>query len=421
VSAAAVLANVGAYSLQVGLLAVAGALIARGMRLRAPGAMLAYWQGLLAAGLLLPVVQPWPPVAASPGVVSWQTTAGTAAASTSPLPLAAALATALVAGAFLRAGWLALGWRRLTRCRARAVPLDVLPAAVADLPERLGVRARFYVSDEVDAPAAFGLRRPAVLLPPAFLKMAPEVQRAVAAHELLHVQRRDWALAVAEEMVRAGLWFHPAVHWLLGRIRLCREQVVDREVASRLAGRRVYLEALLEVARGLVRTRPLPAALMLREGHLKDRIELLLEEVDMSKTRITLSLAASAVVLVTAAAVATWSFPIHSGTPAGESGPATGKHASKRGPERKLVSKVNPAYPAEAKKDKIEGIVLLDVTIEKTGEVSKVSVVKGPEALREAAAVAVRQWRYEPSDLGPTVATITVRFMLDKGKGADKP
>ena len=34
---------------------------------------------------------------------------------------------------------------------------------------------------------------------------------------------------------------------------------------------------------------------------------------------------------------------------------------------------------------------------------------------------AVRQWRYEPSDLGPTVATITVRFMLDKGKGADKP
>jgi hypothetical protein len=47
--------------------------------------------------------------------------------------------------------------------------------------------------------------------------------------------------------------------------------------------------------------------------------------------------------------------------------------------------------------------------------------VRLPEALREAAATAVRQWRYEPSDVGPTLATITVRFILDKGKGKDKP
>ncbi len=428
-SAAAALANVGAYSLQLALLAVAGGLAARAMKLRAPGAMLAYWQGLLAACLLLPALQPWRAVPDGRGAVTWETTAGPAAGPGSTLALAPALAIALAAGTLLRAGGLALGWRRLAHCRGRARPLDVLPEAVADLPERLGVRARFYVSGEIDAPATFGHRRPAVLVPPAFLRMAPEAQRAVAAHELLHVRRHDWALSVVEEAVRAALWFHPAVHWLLGRIRLCREQVVDLQVASRLADRRVYLEALLEVARGLVRARALPAALMLREAHLKDRIELLLEEVHMSKTRIVLSLAASAVALVAAAAVAAWSFPLHAvgardeaaagGTPAGV---ATGAEpAAKRLPERKLVSKVNPTYPPEAKKDKIEGIVLLEITIEKTGEVSSVSPVKGPEALREAAATAVRQWRYEPSGVGPTRATITVRFILDKGKGKDKP
>ena len=428
-SAAAALANVGAYSLQLALLAVAGGLAARAMKLRAPGAMLAYWQGLLAACLLLPALQPWRAVPDGRGAVTWETTAGPAAGPGSTLALAPALAIALAAGTLLRAGGLALGWRRLAHCRGRARPLDVLPEAVADLPERLGVRARFYVSGEIDAPATFGYRRPAVLVPPAFLRMAPEAQRAVAAHELLHVRRHDWALSVVEEAVRAALWFHPAVHWLLGRIRLCREQVVDLQVASRLADRRVYLEALLEVARGLVRARALPAALMLREAHLKDRIELLLEEVHMSKTRIVLSLAASAVALVAAAAVAAWSFPLHAvgardeaaagGTPAGV---ATGAEpAAKRLPERKLVSKVNPTYPPEAKKDKIEGIVLLEITIEKTGEVSSVSPVKGPEALREAAATAVRQWRYEPSGVGPTRATITVRFILDKGKGKDKP
>jgi TonB family protein len=213
------------------------------------------------------------------------------------------------------------------------------------------------------------------------------------------------------------------VHWLLGHIRLCREQVVDREVAGRLADRRVYLQALLEVAAGLVRARPLPAALMLREGHLKDRIELLLEEVHMSKTRIVVSLAASAVALAASAAVAAWSFPLHAVTPGHEAvekavpgGIASGGAGAPKRVERKIVSKINPAYPPDAKKGKIEGIVLLEVTIEKAGEVSKVRVVKGPEALRDAAATAVRQWRYEPSDVGPTLATITVRFILEKDR-----
>jgi TonB family protein len=426
-SAAAALANLGAYSLQLTLLAVAGGLAARAMRLRAPGAMLAYWQGLLAACLLLPALQPWRAVADGRGAVTWETTAGPAAGAGSPLAPAPALAAMLAAVALLRLGGLAIGWRRLVRCRRRARPLDRLPETVADLSRRLGVRARFYVSGEVDAPATFGHWHPAVLVPPAFLEMAPEAQRAVAAHELLHVRRRDWAVSAAEETVRAVLWFHPAVHWLLGRIRLCREQVVDLQVARRLADRRVYLEALLEVARGLVRARPLPAALMLREAHLKDRIELLLEEVDMSKTRIRLSLAASAAALVVAAAVAARSFPLHavglrdeaSGTTVGVA--AGAEPAAKRAPERKLVSKVNPAYPPEAKKDKVEGTVLLEITIEKTGEVSNVSPVKGPEPLREAAVAAVRQWRYEASDIGPTRATITIRFILDKTKGKDKP
>jgi bla regulator protein blaR1 len=419
-SAASALANVASYSLQVAVLALVGGLVAWLMRVRAPGAMLAYWQGLLALCLLLPVVQPWGPAAVDAGAVSWEITAARAAASGPRPALAPVLAATLVAGAILRLAWLALGLRRLAGCRARARPLVALPELLADLPDRLGVRARFYVSVEVGAPATFGHRDPVVLVPPAFLDMAPEAQRAVAAHELMHVQRRDWTLAAVEEAVRAALWFHPAVHWLLVRIRLCREQVVDQEVAGRLAGRRVYLEALLEVARGLVRTRPLPAAPMLREGHLKNRIELLLEEVSMSRTRIAVSMTAATMALVASAAVAAWSFPLRSLAPGDEPSGAA-QAGPKRGPERKIVSKVNPVYPAEAKKDKVEGHVILDVTVEKSGEVSKVTAVKGPEALRDSAVTAVRQWRYEPSDLGATRMTITVRYVLDKDRSGEKP
>jgi D-alanyl-D-alanine endopeptidase (penicillin-binding protein 7) len=398
----AALANLGAYSFQIALLALSGALLARSMRLRAPRVMLAYWQGLLAICLLLPALQPWRSKATTPGGLSWVVTAGPTAAVGPGVDAVALAGGLLAAGTALRLAWLALGLRRLALLRGRARRMEPAPAVLDDLAARLGVRADFYVSAEVDAPATFGHGRPTVLLPGAFLALSPAAQRSVVAHELLHVRRRDWAATVAEELVRAALWFHPAVHWLLGRIRLCREQVVDREAAA-LGDRRAYLDALLEVARGLVRARPLPASLMLGEGHLKARIELLLEEVDMSKRKIAVCLSASVAALAVAAAAAVWSFPLVDAKP-------------KPAAERTIVSKVNPTYPAEAKKDKIEGLVLLEVKIEKSGEVSSVKAVKGPEVLRDAAASAVRQWRYEPSDVGPTLATITVRFTLAKDK-----
>ena len=53
------------------------------------------------------------------------------------------------------------------------------------------------------------------------------IQQVVLCHELFHVRRRDWIWVVAEEIVKAVLWFHPAMLWLISRVRLAREEVVD--------------------------------------------------------------------------------------------------------------------------------------------------------------------------------------------------
>jgi TonB family protein len=405
-SATAALANLVAYSVQIALLAIAGALGARAMRVRAPRVMLGYWQGLLALCLFLPAMQPWRSTAVAPGGLAWAVTESPSADVVPGVDAAGIVAGLLATGTVLRLAWLFLGLRRLTLLRRRARRMDPAPAIPAGLAAGLGVQADFYLSAEVGAPATFGHWRPSVLLPEGFPALSPATQASVVAHELMHVRRRDWAATFSEELVRAVLWFHPAVHWLLGRIRLCREQVVDREAAV-LGDRRAYLDALLEVARRLVLTRPRPAALMLGEGHLKARIELLLEEVEMSKRKIAISLSASVAALAVAAAAAVWSFPLID-------------PGAKPGPERRIVTKVNPSYPAEAKKDKIEGDVVLEVKVEKSGDVSSVKAVKGPEALREAAVTAVRQWRYEPSDLSPALMTITIRFALAKDEDKTK-
>ena len=186
------------------------------------------------------------------------------------------LALVLIAGCVLGFARLLVGLGRLRAFARRASSL--LPPEAETLSawaEELGARATFLVSDEAGGPATFGVLRPKVLLPPAFLAMDTERRRAVVLHEVLHVRRRDWLSTLLEEALRALLWFQPAVHALVARLRLCREQCVDAAVVDALGGREAYLEALVEMARVSVAVRaPLPAALLLREQHLRARIEL---------------------------------------------------------------------------------------------------------------------------------------------------
>jgi TonB family protein len=84
----------------------------------------------------------------------------------------------------------------------------------------------------------------------------------------------------------------------------------------------------------------------------------------------------------------------------------------------KLVKKVQPEYPAEAREKRIEGTVKLQVIVGKDGSVTVQNVVEGDPLLSPAAIEAVRQWRYEPWQLnGQPVemqTTIDVVFSLTK-------
>jgi uncharacterized membrane protein len=52
-------ANLVSYCLQVVWAVLAATALAAAFRLRAPRALLAFWQGVLAACLMLPLLQPW--------------------------------------------------------------------------------------------------------------------------------------------------------------------------------------------------------------------------------------------------------------------------------------------------------------------------------------------------------------------------
>ena len=80
------------------------------------------------------------------------------------------------------------------------------------------------------------------------------------------------------------------------------------------------------------------------------------------------------------------------------------------------IRDVAPEYPELARRAGVEGVVVIDCTIEPLGLVSGVQVLSGHPLLNQAALDAVRQWRYEPTRINgvpvPVVLTVTVRFNL---------
>ena len=84
-----------------------------------------------------------------------------------------------------------------------------------------------------------------------------------------------------------------------------------------------------------------------------------------------------------------------------------------------LIKRVEPFYTAEAKENRISGIVILELIIDRTGKVTGARVLKPlPFGLDGAAVEAVRQWQWKPGTLAgepvDVIFNVTVNFKLEE-------
>jgi TonB family protein len=394
--------NVLAWSAQIAALVVVGAVTSGALRLRAPGARLFFWQMVLAAALALPLVRPWKQESASVDVsfsmVSIEQHAGPAARHLPSLREAALWV--LVAGIMVRGLWLAAGLWRLSRYRRRSHPFGSRNGAV------------LLVSDAITSPVTFGALHPVVLLPPQFLQLEPKVREAILSHELLHARRRDWLFLLAEEVVRAVFWFHPAIWWLLSEIGLAREQEVDRQVVAKTRLRDEYVDALLAIA-GAGRQMDLaPASSLLRRRHLKQRVILILKEVRMSKTRLFSSMAAALGILAAAGWIATAAFPLSAAPDVASDSPGVAVDIGGAA----LLHRAPVVYPEAAREQSVQGTVVLQAAVDGRGNVTDAQVLSGPEELRNAALQSVLRWHFAP-DPGARSRQVSITFQPGYAQG----
>jgi TonB family protein len=299
---------------------------------------------------------------------------------------------------------------------------------------RLGITApppQIAASEQGIGPVTVGLRRGLVLLPPAFLEtIAQRDLDAVLAHELVHIQRHDFAKNLLYGLISLPVMWHPLLWRTRGGVAESRELVCDAVAAEAVAGRKQYAQSLLRLASMLACRPTIPTLhalgiLSFNEDRnaLERRVMTLAHKpAPMSTTRrIVVATACSVLALATCTSALALHTDISGLAPDAQQSAPQSIHVSAKEMSGNRISGNNPTYPPEERKKKIQGTVVLDATVSKEGLIENLRVVKSPaESLSRSALDAVRTWRYRPYRLnGDPIAvetTVNVTYCLEPCK-----
>jgi beta-lactamase regulating signal transducer with metallopeptidase domain len=164
---------------------------------------------------------------------------------------------------YLFAMWAVIATLGLLRVGAglwqvRRVRANCVEIATANLDPLLQVSLRQYrssrsvkicVSDGLQVPTAIGFIKPVVALPAwALGELSATELNAILLHELAHLRRWDDWTNLAQKLLRAVFFFHPAVWWIESKLSLEREMACDDAVLAETANPRAYAECLVGLA-----------------------------------------------------------------------------------------------------------------------------------------------------------------------------
>ena len=81
--------------------------------------------------------------------------------------------------------------------------------------------------------------------------------------------------------------------------------------------------------------------------------------------------------------------------------------------QKLLVHRVDPVYPAEARKRHLPGVIALDVVVGRDGSVVSMRPLNGPDVLAKAAMDALRWWKFEPFRLNGEPAVVQTTLAVE--------
>jgi beta-lactamase regulating signal transducer with metallopeptidase domain len=155
---------------------------------------------------------------------------------------------------------LAAGVFRLRQLRHSCMPVDVAsldPSLIETINELTAARSfasrsvSLATSERMRVPAALGLWKPMIVLPMWTLReLAPQDLSIILRHEFAHLRRWDDWTNLLQKMIRALLFFHPAVWWIENRLSVEREMACDDVVVAQTDNPIGYASCLVSLLEG---------------------------------------------------------------------------------------------------------------------------------------------------------------------------
>jgi beta-lactamase regulating signal transducer with metallopeptidase domain len=196
----------------------------------------------------------------------------------------------IAAAALLRIG---IGLWQVRKLRQSCHPADAAtldPLLQKTLAEFRSIRrVTLCISNSVKVPTAIGFFKPVVVMPAwAMQELSADELNVILLHELAHLRRWDDFTNLVEKVLRAVLFFHPAVWWIENRLSLEREMACDDLVLAQTANPRAYAHCLVSVAEKsfLHRGLALAQAAVSRMRHTSLRVTQILDANRPGATRI---------------------------------------------------------------------------------------------------------------------------------------
>jgi len=293
-----------------------------------------------------------------------------------------------------------------------------------DCKQAMGVRTivGLAFTGQVQSPSLFGCLRPRILLPEHLADRIPlEELRCIFLHELAHLKRGDLWLSWLVAVLQALHWFNPLIWWAFARMRADRDAASDALALRRMpdGGSERYADTIVNLLESYIRSRRLPVVAAIVEN--RTQIERRLTRITQFKppSRIA-SLLAAALVTLLATATLTDAQEI-AVVPAQKQIAGSPPAYIPRDPLRvgaavqasRLVSTTEPVYPENGRRAGIAGETEFEVTVHGEGKVIDIWSVAGHPLLADAAAEAIRQWRYLPTLLNDTPVAVTFTVVVD--------
>jgi len=285
-----------------------------------------------------------------------------------------------------------------------------------------GPNPRLLSSIAVPGIMTSGARSPSIILPADFAgRWTGEDLLSGLAHEVAHVQRRDYAKNLLYEAARVLTAFHPVSWMVRAQVARTREMICDAMVIDRVADRKQYRQSLLRMAGRMAMDRRVAfQAMGLFDANiLEERIMMMKLKRKAPSLRVRAMLMGCAVLLLLGGVIGGTAFAIGVAAPASvHTGRAEEVYKLGDGVTAPVLTYApDPEYTNRARKAHYQGICVVGLIVGSDGRPKDVHVVRAlGMGLDQNAVRAVKQYRFKPASFEgkpvPVELNIQVNFRV---------